>query len=56
MDETLISFELEAYIVCNMRVPLLIGEDFQTTYELGLIRHVSGQTEVLVGCKGLHGI
>lgn len=26
-----------------------MGEDFQTTYELGLIRHASGHSEVLVG-------
>ena len=31
-----ISFDLEAYVVRNMRVPLLLGEDFQTTYELGV--------------------
>ncbi|KAG6906162.1 hypothetical protein DXG01_015524 [Tephrocybe rancida] len=36
-----ISFELEAYIVRDMRVPLLLGEDFQTTYELGVTRFSS---------------
>ncbi|KAG6914428.1 hypothetical protein DXG01_000400 [Tephrocybe rancida] len=30
-DSKFISFELEAYIVRDMRVPLLLGEDFQTT-------------------------
>lgn len=48
-DHTIISFKLEAYIVRGMRVPILLGEDFQTTYEIGLSRHASGQTEVLVG-------
>lgn len=31
-----VSFELEAYVVRNMRVPLLLGEDFQSSYELGV--------------------
>ncbi|KAG6904467.1 hypothetical protein DXG01_009696, partial [Tephrocybe rancida] len=31
----LASFELEAYIVRDMKVLLLMGKDFQTTYELG---------------------
>lgn len=34
----IISFELEAYVVRNMRVPLLLGEDFQSSYELGVRR------------------
>lgn len=36
-DGTIISFELEAYVVRGMRVPILIREDFQTTYELGVM-------------------
>ncbi|RDB18869.1 hypothetical protein Hypma_014481 [Hypsizygus marmoreus] len=48
-DDTIISFELEAYIVRDMRVPLLIGEDFQTSYELGLKRYATGHCEVKVG-------
>ncbi|KAF9489597.1 hypothetical protein BDN71DRAFT_1347678, partial [Pleurotus eryngii] len=39
-------FGLEAYVVQGMRVPLLLGEDFQTTYELGVARQASGQCEV----------
>lgn len=31
-----VSFELEAYIVRNMKVPLLLGEDFQSSYKLGV--------------------
>jgi len=34
MDDTWICFELEAYVVQGMKVPLLLGEDFQTAYEL----------------------
>ncbi|KAF9487044.1 hypothetical protein BDN71DRAFT_1551724, partial [Pleurotus eryngii] len=39
-------FGLEAYVVQGMRVPLLLGEDFQTTYKLGVARQASGQCEV----------
>ncbi|KJA13755.1 hypothetical protein HYPSUDRAFT_107509, partial [Hypholoma sublateritium FD-334 SS-4] len=48
-DGTIVSFELEAYVVRGMRVPLLLGEDFQSTYEIGIICHASGRTEVKVG-------
>ncbi|KJA15701.1 hypothetical protein HYPSUDRAFT_148736, partial [Hypholoma sublateritium FD-334 SS-4] len=48
-DGTIVSFELEAYVVRGMRVPLLLGEDFQSTYEIGIVRHASGRTEVKVG-------
>jgi len=48
-DGAVISFELEAYVVRGMRVPLLLGEDFQTTYEIGLKRYASGHTEVQIG-------
>ncbi|EDR09759.1 uncharacterized protein LACBIDRAFT_325536 [Laccaria bicolor S238N-H82] len=51
-DESIVSFELEAYVVRNMNVPLLLGEDFQTTYELSVIRHATGLCEVLVGKSG----
>jgi hypothetical protein len=44
-----VSFELEAYIVRNMKVPLLIGEDFQSSYELGVQRWATGHCEVQVG-------
>jgi hypothetical protein len=48
-DRTLISFEVEAYIVRNMRVPLLLGEDFQMAYELGTTRYSSGHCEIRIG-------
>jgi hypothetical protein len=32
-----------------MRVPLLLGEDFQTTYEIGLERFASGHSEIQIG-------
>jgi hypothetical protein len=45
----LISFEVEAYVVRNMRVPLLLGEDFQITYELGVMRYSNGHCDIRVG-------
>ncbi|PPQ83356.1 hypothetical protein CVT26_015166, partial [Gymnopilus dilepis] len=45
----ILEFEMEAYVVRGMRVPLLIGEDFQTCYELGLERSTTGHAKVLVG-------
>jgi hypothetical protein len=51
-DGTIISFELEAYIVRNMKVPLLLREDFQTMYELRVFHHASGHSKVFVGKTG----
>ncbi|KAJ6528120.1 hypothetical protein B0H19DRAFT_969169 [Mycena capillaripes] len=48
-DGEIISFELEAYVVRNMQVPLLLGEDFQSTYELGVQRWSTGHRGVRVG-------
>jgi hypothetical protein len=45
----LVSFEVEAYVVRNMRVPLLLGEDFQISYELGITRYSNGHCDVRVG-------
>jgi hypothetical protein len=52
IEGTHASFELEAYVVRGMKVPLLLGEDFQTTYELGVKRFVTGANKVLVGQTG----
>ena len=48
-DNSWICFELEAYVVQGMRVPLLLGEDFQTSYELQVKRYAMGHSEVTVG-------
>ncbi|KAF9034165.1 hypothetical protein BDZ89DRAFT_922524, partial [Hymenopellis radicata] len=37
-----ISFEVEAYVVRGMWSPLLLSEDFQTSYEMGVERRASG--------------
>ncbi|KZV59722.1 hypothetical protein PENSPDRAFT_594955, partial [Peniophora sp. CONT] len=34
----ILEFELEAYVVRNMTVPLLLGEDFQMLYSIGVSR------------------
>jgi hypothetical protein len=44
-----VRFELEAYVVRNMKVSLLLGEDFQSAYELGVKRASTGHCEVQVG-------
>ena len=51
-DESIVSFELEAYMVRNMNVPILLGEDFQTTYELSVTRYTSGHCYVAIGQSG----
>lgn len=46
--ETL-EFEAEAYVVPGMTVPILLGEDFQQSYELHVRRSASKGTTILVG-------
>ncbi|KAI0755859.1 hypothetical protein BC629DRAFT_1271891, partial [Irpex lacteus] len=43
----------EAYVVPSMNVPILLGEDFQIAYELGVTRHVEFGTTVSIGDTGL---
>ncbi|KAF7344711.1 TY3B-TY3B protein [Mycena venus] len=50
-DGEVISFELEAYVVRNMKVPLLLGEDFQSSYELGVRCWGTGHCDVQVRCS-----
>lgn len=47
-DRTFVSFDFKAYVVRGMHIPLLLGEDFQTTYEIGLDRHADGHSEVCI--------
>ncbi|KAJ3473690.1 hypothetical protein NLI96_g12874 [Meripilus lineatus] len=44
--------EAEAYIVPGMTVPILLGEDFHTTYELTVSRNVAFGTSVHFGDTG----
>ncbi|KAJ3473679.1 hypothetical protein NLI96_g12880 [Meripilus lineatus] len=49
----LVGLEAEVYIVPNMTVPLLLGEDFHNTYELTVARNVAFGTTVHVGNIGV---
>ncbi|KAJ7806736.1 hypothetical protein B0H13DRAFT_1929447 [Mycena leptocephala] len=42
-----IEAEVEAYVVKGMSVPILLGEDFQLNYELGIARNVEEGTRIL---------
>ncbi|KAJ7661809.1 hypothetical protein B0H17DRAFT_953388 [Mycena rosella] len=39
--------EAEAYVVKGMSVPVLLGEDFQLTFEMGVVRNVESGTKIL---------
>ena len=39
-DGTVLESEAEAYVVPGMTVPILLGEDYQLTYEIGVTRNV----------------
>ncbi|KAJ7206986.1 hypothetical protein C8J57DRAFT_1541133 [Mycena rebaudengoi] len=43
----IIEVEVEAYVVKGMSVPILLGEDFQMNYELGISRNIEKGTKIL---------
>jgi hypothetical protein len=43
----LIMLEAEAYVVKGMTVPILLGEDFQINYELGVSRNVETGSKII---------
>lgn len=45
----LIETEAEAYVVPRMTVPILLGEDFQLTYKIGVTRNVEEGTVISFG-------
>jgi hypothetical protein len=45
-------FKYEAYVVCNMRTALLLGEDFHVTFGLDTLRSSPGRPQVQVGNTG----
>ena len=47
-----VCFEVEAYVVRGMKVPLLLGEDFHTAYELNVQRYANGTSAIRVGRSG----
>jgi len=46
---TIIESEAEAYVVPGMTVPILLGEDYQLTYEVGVTRNVEEGPQVHFG-------
>lgn len=48
----LLGVKAEAYVVPNMNVPLLLGEDFHVAYELTVERHLEFGTTVRFGPRG----
>lgn len=49
----LVGMHVEAYVVPNMSVPILLGEDFHLTYELTVQRSVEFGMSVHLGASGL---
>jgi hypothetical protein len=47
VEDELLEMEAEAYVVKGMSVPILLGEDFQRNYELGVSRNVESGTKIL---------
>ena len=45
-DGDIIKTEAEAYVVPNMTVPILLGEDYQQSYEIGVTRNVEEGTHI----------
>lgn len=45
----LLEMEAEAYVVPGMTIPILLGEDFQLTYEIGVTRNVEQGTTISFG-------
>jgi len=45
-DGVLLESEAEAYIVPRMTIPILLGEDYQLNYELGVTRNVEAGTKI----------
>jgi hypothetical protein len=43
-DGQLIELEAEAYVVPDMKAPILLGEDFQEAYEISVIRNVESSS------------
>ncbi|KAJ7086915.1 hypothetical protein B0H15DRAFT_950426 [Mycena belliarum] len=48
-DGAMLELDIEAYVVPKMTAPILLGEDFQLAYHLGVRRHVDAGTFVLFG-------
>ena len=51
-DGDWLQFEAECYVVPNMTTPLLLGEDFQVNYELGVVRRAAADSSLRVPASG----
>jgi len=54
-DGITIESEAEAYVVPGMMVPILLGKDYQLTYEVGVMRNIEEGPRIGFG-KSTHGI
>ena len=46
MAGEIVKSEVEAYVVPRMTVPILLGEDYQVNYEVGVTRNVETGTKI----------
>ncbi|EPS95572.1 hypothetical protein FOMPIDRAFT_1085982, partial [Fomitopsis schrenkii] len=44
--------EVECYVVPNMTTPILLGEDFQVNYELGVSRRIASDSSLFLPATG----
>ncbi|EPS96701.1 hypothetical protein FOMPIDRAFT_56857, partial [Fomitopsis schrenkii] len=44
--------EVECYVVPNMTTPILLGEDFQVNYELGVTRRIASSSSLFIPTTG----
>ncbi|EJD36113.1 hypothetical protein AURDEDRAFT_74536, partial [Auricularia subglabra TFB-10046 SS5] len=51
-DGAMLEFDLEAYVVPEMTVDLLVGEDWHVNYEVDVMRNIELGTKVQVGDTG----
>jgi hypothetical protein len=47
MSGELLMLETEAYVGWGMTVPILLGEDFQINYELGVSRNIETSSKIV---------
>lgn len=48
-EGNILEMEAEAYVVPNMTVPILLGEDYQQSYELGVTRNIEDGMHIFFG-------
>lgn len=48
-EEIIVKLEAETYIVPGMMVPILLGEDYQLNYKVGVMRNLEEGTQIYFG-------